>query len=82
MFGRSGMGETVEEGALTDRWRVRRGGKLVYAESLRLDGSRWGIAELGPDWTSVGNDSTPPSSPVTDPTSSATSPSQSGRREL
>ena len=39
MFGRSGMGETVEEGALTDRWRVRRGGKLVYAESLRLDGA-------------------------------------------
>ncbi len=33
------MGEIVEEGALFDRWRVRRGGKLVYAESVRLDGA-------------------------------------------
>jgi urease accessory protein len=39
VFGRSGMGEAVEEGALFDRWRVRRGGKLVYAESVRLDGA-------------------------------------------
>ena len=39
MFGRSGMGETVEQGALFDRWRVRRGGKLVYAETVRLDGA-------------------------------------------
>src|ERR1043166_5646250 len=39
VFGRSGMGETVEEGALFDRWRVRRGGKLIYAETVRLDGA-------------------------------------------
>jgi len=39
VFGRSGMGETVDEGALFDRWRIRRGGKLVYAESVRLDGA-------------------------------------------
>jgi len=39
VFGRSGMGETVEQGALIDRWRVRRGGKLVYAETVRLDGA-------------------------------------------
>lgn len=38
VFGRSGMGEVVEEGALFDRWRVRRGGKLIYAEGVRLDG--------------------------------------------
>ena len=38
VFGRSGMGEAVEEGALFDRWRVRRGGKLIYAEGVRLDG--------------------------------------------
>jgi urease accessory protein len=38
VFGRSGMGEAVEEGALFDRWRVRRDGKLIYAESVRLDG--------------------------------------------
>ena len=39
VFGRSGMGETVDEGALFDRWRVRRAGKLIYAETVRLDGA-------------------------------------------
>jgi urease accessory protein len=39
VFGRAGMGETVEQGALTDRWRVRRAGKLIYAETVRLDGA-------------------------------------------
>jgi urease accessory protein len=39
VFGRSGMGEAVEEGALSDRWRIRRGGRLIYAESVRLDGA-------------------------------------------
>jgi urease accessory protein len=38
IFGRSGMGERVEEGLLHDRWRVRRGGRLIYAETVRLDG--------------------------------------------
>jgi len=39
VFGRSAMGEAVEEGALTDRWRVRRDGQLVFAETVRLDGA-------------------------------------------
>ena len=39
VFGRSGMGEAVEEGALSDRWRIRRDGRLIYAESVRLDGA-------------------------------------------
>jgi urease accessory protein len=39
LFGRSAMGETVEVGAFFDRWRVRRGGELVYAETVRLEGS-------------------------------------------
>jgi urease accessory protein len=39
VFGRTGMGETVEQGALFDRWRVRRDGKLLYAEGVRLDGA-------------------------------------------
>jgi urease accessory protein len=39
VFGRSAMGEAVEHGAVADRWRVRRGGQLVFAESLRLDGA-------------------------------------------
>jgi urease accessory protein len=39
VFGRSGMDETVNEGALTDRWRIRHAGRLVYAETVRLDGA-------------------------------------------
>jgi len=39
VFGRAGMGEAVEDGLLLDRWRVRRGGRLIHAESLRLDGA-------------------------------------------
>ena len=38
VFGRSGMGETVEAGRYFDRWRIRRCGKLVYAETARLHG--------------------------------------------
>ena len=39
VFGRAAMGETVEQGALIDRWRLHRGGKLVFAENVRLDGA-------------------------------------------
>ena len=39
VFGRSAMGETVLRGHLLDRWRVRVGGALVFAETLRLDGA-------------------------------------------
>jgi urease accessory protein len=39
VFGRTGMGETVDHGFLFDRWRVRRGGALVFAETVRLDGA-------------------------------------------
>lgn len=39
VFGRSAMGEAISEGRLIDRWRVRRGGRLVFAESVRLDGA-------------------------------------------
>jgi urease accessory protein len=38
VFGRLAMGETVQIGAIQDRWRLRRGGRLVLAEDLRLDG--------------------------------------------
>jgi urease accessory protein len=38
IFGRSGMGETVAEGFWLDRWRVRQGGRLLHAETARLDG--------------------------------------------
>jgi urease accessory protein len=39
VFGRGAMGESVQEGALFDRWRVRRAGALIYAETVRLDGA-------------------------------------------
>jgi urease accessory protein len=39
VLGRSGMGEAIEACALSDRWRLRRGGRLVHAEALRLDGA-------------------------------------------
>ncbi len=38
VFGRAASGETVRTGLFTDRWRIRRGGRLVLAETLRLDG--------------------------------------------
>ena len=38
VFGRSAMGETVAQGHLTDRWRIRRDDGLVLAETVRLDG--------------------------------------------
>jgi urease accessory protein len=39
VFGRSAMGEAVAEGAFIDRWRVRRDGRLLFAETVRLDGA-------------------------------------------
>ena len=39
VFGRSGMGEAVDDGRLLDRWRVRRNGKLIHAEAVRLEGA-------------------------------------------
>jgi len=38
VFGRAAMGERMREGELVDRWRVRRGGRLILAETVRLDG--------------------------------------------
>jgi urease accessory protein len=37
VFGRAAMGETMRHGEFVDRWRMRRGGKLVFAETIRLD---------------------------------------------
>jgi urease accessory protein len=38
VFGRSAMGERMLQGEFVDRWRMRRGGRLVFAETVRLDG--------------------------------------------
>src|SRR5258705_6903555 len=55
VFGRSAMGERMLHGEFVDRWRMRRGGRLGFAATARLDrdiaekaptsaGSKWGAA--------------------------------------
>jgi urease accessory protein len=39
VFGRAAMGEAMKHGFFTDRWRLRRGGRLIFADSARLDGA-------------------------------------------
>ncbi|PZQ47799.1 MAG: urease accessory protein [Rhodovulum sulfidophilum] len=36
VLGRAAMGETLADATLTDHWRLRRDGRLVHAEALRL----------------------------------------------
>ena len=43
VFGRSAMGETVRAISLRDSWRVRRAGRLIFADGLRLDGDAGSI---------------------------------------
>jgi urease accessory protein len=38
VFGRAAMGERMRRGEFVDRWRLRRGGRLVFAETVRLEG--------------------------------------------
>lgn len=38
VFGRAAMGEVMARGSFTDRWRMRIGGKLAFAETVRLEG--------------------------------------------
>ncbi|MEJ8573950.1 urease accessory protein UreD [Microbaculum marinum] len=51
ILGRAAHGETVRDGYLADRWRIRRGGRLVYADNLKIGGaelaSAAGPATLG-----------------------------------
>ncbi len=39
VLGRTARGEVVSEGFVQDAWRVRWGGRLVFADTLRLDGA-------------------------------------------
>jgi urease accessory protein len=39
VFGRAAMGEVMAEGRFVDRWRLRIGGRLVFAETVKLDGA-------------------------------------------
>jgi urease accessory protein len=38
VFGRDAMGEKVVRGLLRDRWKIRRDGKLIFADALTLEG--------------------------------------------
>lgn len=38
VFGRAAMGELMKRGEFVDRWRLSRGGHLVFAETVRLSG--------------------------------------------
>ena len=45
LMGRRAMGETLTDASIRDRWRVRRDGRLIFADDVRLDGSPARIAE-------------------------------------
>ena len=38
VFGRTAMGESFDSGLLHDAWRIRRAGRLIWADALRLEG--------------------------------------------
>lgn len=40
IFGRSARGESVQSGLFADRWRIRREGRLIFADELRFNFSR------------------------------------------
>jgi urease accessory protein len=46
VLGRTAMGETVRRGSLRDRWRIRREGRLVFADDLRFEGPVAEVAAL------------------------------------
>lgn len=39
VFGRAAMGEVMRHGYFADRWRLRRDGRLIFADAARLDGA-------------------------------------------
>jgi urease accessory protein len=45
VFGRLGMGERMGSGRIRDRWRLKRGGRLVLAEELDLEGDVAGLLD-------------------------------------
>jgi urease accessory protein len=47
VLGRTAMGETARNVALSDSWRIRRGGKLVFADGLRIAGDATGVMSSG-----------------------------------
>jgi urease accessory protein len=57
VFGRAAMRESVTAGFLADRWRIRRDGKLIFADNLRLNGAiaeRLGEAAIANGHAAIG----------------------------
>jgi urease accessory protein len=48
VFGRTAMGEEVISGSIHDRWTIRRDGRLIYADTFRLEGSIAAQLAAGP----------------------------------
>lgn len=42
IFGRGAMGESLTDAGFADRWRVRRDGRLIFADDVRLTGDMAG----------------------------------------
>lgn len=49
VFGRTGMGERFDTGLLHDAWEIRRDGRLVWVDAMRLEGdvARQRVAPFG-----------------------------------
>ena len=47
ILGRTAMGESAKNIELTNSWRIRRGGRLIFADGLRLDGDATAILAGG-----------------------------------
>ncbi|HWJ74932.1 MAG TPA: urease accessory protein UreD [Kaistia sp.] len=47
VFGRTAMGESLTTVSLADRWRVRRGGRLIYADGIVVDGDAQALLKRG-----------------------------------
>lgn len=45
VFGRQAMGEDFRAGWLHDSWRIRRAGRLVWADAMRLEGDIAGLRQ-------------------------------------
>jgi len=47
VLGRAAMGEAVRLTSLIDRWRIRRGGRLIFADGVRIEGDATAILSRG-----------------------------------
>jgi len=43
VFGRRAMGESLASGLFADRWRIRRDGKLIFAENIKLNDAAYAM---------------------------------------